>query len=70
MHTNIDIDVQLLASAQRVTGLTSKRAVVHEALSRLVAESERVSLLELEGQIVFAPNYDYKSLRQTDDASR
>lgn len=70
MHINLNIDDELLAAAQRATGLKSKRAVVNEALRRLVAEQERVNLLELEGQFQFAPDYDYKALRQDDQLHR
>ena len=36
MRTNIDIDESLLREALAITGLATKRAVVEEALRRLV----------------------------------
>ncbi len=63
MHTNLNLDDDLMARAQRATGLKTKRDIVHEALRQLVAAHERVSLLELDGQIQFAPGYDHKALR-------
>ena len=36
MRTNIDIDDTLLREAMAITGLSTKRAVVEEALRRLV----------------------------------
>ena len=46
MRTNIDIDDGLLASAMSVTGLTSKKATVEEALRRLVNRHERMKALQ------------------------
>lgn len=36
MRTNIDIDDELMAAAQKVSGLTTKRATVEEALRLLI----------------------------------
>lgn len=36
MRTNIEIDDELLAAAMKVTGLTTKKATVEEALRQLV----------------------------------
>ena len=40
MRTNIVIDDQLLADAQRITGLKTKKAVVEEALKLMVRMRE------------------------------
>lgn len=63
MRTNIVLDDELLAEATQVSGLKTKKHVVHEALRFYVAAKKRKSLLELEGKIQFAPGYDYKALR-------
>jgi Arc/MetJ family transcription regulator len=63
MRTNIVLDDDLLAEAIRVTGLKTKKDVVHEGLRLLVATKKRKSLLDLKGKIELAPGYDYKSLR-------
>jgi Arc/MetJ family transcription regulator len=63
MRTNIVLDDDLLAEAIRVTGLKTKKDVVHEGLRLLVATKKRKSLLDLKGKIELAPRYDYKSLR-------
>ncbi|HEX3553873.1 MAG TPA: type II toxin-antitoxin system VapB family antitoxin [Thermoanaerobaculia bacterium] len=63
MRTNIVLDDDLLSEAIRVTGIKTKKDVVHEALRLLVATKKRKSLLDLKGKIEFAPGYDYKSLR-------
>jgi Arc/MetJ family transcription regulator len=41
MRTNIDIDDDLIAEAMATTGLTTKKAVVEEALRRLVQRHHR-----------------------------
>ena len=64
MRTNIVLDDRLVAEAQRLTGITTKRALVDEALRVLIATRSRRSLLELEGKIRFAEGYDYKALRE------
>ena len=64
MRTNIVLDDRLVAEAQRLTGITTKRALVDEALRVLIATRRRRSLLELEGKIRFAEGYDHKALRE------
>ena len=46
MRTNIDIDDELLKRAADVTGLRTKKAVVDEALRRLVHCSRQVEALK------------------------
>jgi Arc/MetJ family transcription regulator len=41
MHTNIDIDDDLIAKAMVATGLTTTKATVEEALRRLVRHQDR-----------------------------
>lgn len=64
MRTNIMLDEKLLAEAKRLTGISTKRALVDEALRVLIATRKRRSLLELEGKIRFTEGYDYKALRE------
>lgn len=64
MRTNIVLDNELLQEALRVTGLRTKRAVVHEALRTLVRVRTRRNLLDLRGKIRFAEGYDHKKLRE------
>jgi Arc/MetJ family transcription regulator len=49
MRTNIDIDEKLVTEAMRRTGLKTKRAVVHEALQRLVQIERQHDVRELRG---------------------
>lgn len=50
MRTNIDIDDKLVAAAMKVTGKTTKKATVEEALRRVVrAERQRQAIENLAG---------------------
>lgn len=46
MRTNIDIDEELLGEAMELSGLTTKKAVVEEALKAIVAERRRRKALD------------------------
>lgn len=63
MRTNIDLDEQLIAEAQRLTGIATKKGVVQEALRVLIEARRRRDLSELAGKIRFAPGYDHKKHR-------
>lgn len=64
MRTNIVLDDDLMAEATRLTGIKTKKDLVHEALRVLIATRKRKSLLDLQGKIEFAPGYDHKALRE------
>jgi Arc/MetJ family transcription regulator len=64
MRTNIVLDDELMAEATRLTGIKTKKDLVHEALRVLIATRKRKSLLDLQGKIEFAPGYDHKALRE------
>lgn len=64
MRTNIELDDDLVEEARRLTGISTKRALVEEALKTLIASRSRRSLLDLEGRIAFAEEYDYRDLRK------
>ncbi len=50
MRTNIDLDDTLLSAAMAVTGLRTKKAVVEEALRRIVrAEEQKRAIRDLHG---------------------
>ncbi len=63
MRTNIVLDDELIAEAAQLTGIKTKKDLVHEALRTLIRVRKRKSLLELQGKIGFAPAYDHKELR-------
>jgi len=64
MRTNIVLDDELVAEAMRLSGLTTRRAVVHEALETLVRLKKRKRLSDLKGKVRFADGYDYRKLRK------
>ncbi len=64
MRTNIVLDDELVEEAAKLTGITTKRELVDEALRVLIQVRRRRSLLDLEGKIDFAPGYDHKRLRE------
>jgi Arc/MetJ family transcription regulator len=49
MRTNIDIDDELMAEAMRLTGLPTKKAVVEEALRRVIRLQKQKGILTLRG---------------------
>lgn len=64
MRTNIVLDEELVAEAMRLSGLKTRRAVVHEALEVLVRLKKRKRLSDLKGKVVFADGYDHRKLRK------
>jgi len=62
-RTNIVLDDDLIAEATRLTGIRTRRALVHEALRVLIEQKRRRPLAELRGKIKFAPGYDHKAAR-------
>ncbi len=66
MRTNIDIDDELMAEAARLTGIKTKKELVHQALKILIESKKRRSLLELVGKVELDPDYDYKAAREAD----
>lgn len=66
MRTTIVLDDDLMAEALRLSGIKTKKELVREALRVFIASKKRKNLLDLRGQIEFAPDYDYKALRSRD----
>jgi Arc/MetJ family transcription regulator len=63
MRTNILIDDALMKEALTVSGLKTKRDIVHKALEEFVWNLKKKDLRKLRGRVRFAPDYDYKRLR-------
>jgi Arc/MetJ family transcription regulator len=63
MRTNIVLDDDLIEEAARLSGIRTKKDLVHEALRVFIAAKKRKSLLDLAGKIELAPGYDYKAVR-------
>jgi Arc/MetJ family transcription regulator len=53
MRTNIDLDDQVLAEAQRLTGAATKRETVDIALRELVARRRQREVLALRGRFAW-----------------
>ena len=51
MRTNIEIDDDLMAEAQRLAGTTTKRETVELALRELVGRHKQVGILKLKGRV-------------------
>ena len=58
VRTNIDIDDDLLAEAQRIAGTKTKRATVEYALRELVRRKDRQAVLRLHGKVDWAGDLD------------
>ncbi|GBE92566.1 type II toxin-antitoxin system VapB family antitoxin [Nostoc cycadae] len=69
MQITINLDESLLNEALQLTNLTTQEELVNFALQELVrsrSESQRKkNLLDLAGQIQFAPDFDYKAMQET-----
>ena len=65
MRTNIDLDERLVKKAMKLSRISTKKNVVHQALLRYVESLQRLNISDLRGKILFTENYDYKSLRDS-----
>lgn len=63
MRTNVDIDDKLIQEAFRLTGLKTKKEIIHKALEEFIQNRKRLDLKEIKGKIKFARGYDYKKMR-------
>ena len=64
MRTNLVLDDAIVGEAFRLTGIKTKRELVHQALLVLIERQKKRSLLELKGKIAFADGYDHRTLRE------
>ena len=69
MRTNIVLDDALVEEAFSLTGIRTKRELVHVALSELVQKRRKKNLFELAGKIKLAPGFDHKELRRLRDST-
>ena len=51
MRTNIVLDDKLIERAQQLTGIKTKREVVHEALRLLILLNEQAEIRKLRGKL-------------------
>jgi len=64
MRTNIVIDDRLMAEAQKVSKIKTKRELVETALREFITNRRRRDLRDLRGKISFREDYDYKEMRR------
>lgn len=57
------IDDALMKEALTLTGMKTKRDVVHKALEEFVQNLKKRDLREIRGKIRFAAGYDYNKMR-------
>jgi Arc/MetJ family transcription regulator len=69
MQITLNLDEALLNEAFELTNLTNQEELVKLALQELVRSRRKKNLLDLAGQIQFAPDFDYKALRETRHAA-
>jgi Arc/MetJ family transcription regulator len=62
-RTNVDIDDRLIRRARRLTGLKTKKAVIHRALETLVRTEDRKGILRYYGSGVWQG--DLKKMRRS-----
>ena len=65
MRTNIVLDDDLVQEAFALTGVRTKRELVHMALKELVRRHRKRDLAELAGKIRLRDDFDHKAMRQT-----
>jgi len=63
MRTNIVLDEELVREAFVLTGVRTKRELVHIALRELVENRRKKDLLDLVGKIRLRADFDHKKLR-------
>ena len=56
MRTNIVLDDKLIERAQKLTGIKTKREVVHEALRTLILLREQSEIRSLRGKLKWEGN--------------
>lgn len=66
MRTNIVLDDKLIERAQKITGIRTKREVVHEALRTLILLNEQGEIRNLRGKLKWEGNLnEQRSARVT-----
>ena len=69
MQITLNLNESLLNEAFQLTDLTTQDEVIKLALQELVRSRRKKNLLDLAGQIQFAPDFDHKALRETRHAA-
>ncbi len=64
MATNLAIDDRLLSKALHISGFSTKRETVNEALREFIQRRQRVDLVTLFGTVSYDPKYSYRRDRR------
>ena len=64
MRTNIVLDEDLVREALEITGVRTKKEVVHLALQELVRSRRKKNLADLAGRIRLRKGFDHKAMRK------
>jgi len=64
MATNLAINEQLLAEAQKVGQHNTKKSTVNAALEEYIKRRREQEIINLFGKIEYDPDYDYKQARE------
>ena len=67
MRTNIVLDDKLIERAKKLTGIKTKRGVVHEALRTLILMREQTEVRNLRGQLNWEGNLDEQRQARLED---
>ncbi len=67
MRTHIVLNDDLITEAMQLAKVKTKREAVDIALRRFVASHKQRRILELVGQELISPDYDYKAARMGDE---
>ena len=67
MRTNIVLDEELVDEAFALTGIRTKRELVHEALSEMVQKRRKKDLLDLAGKVKLRSDFCHKEMRRLRD---
>ncbi len=65
MQITLNLDEALISEALQLTHLITQDELITLALQELVRSRRKKNLLDLAGQIQFAPDFDHKALRET-----
>ena len=64
MRTNVVLDDELIREAFSLTGIRTKRELIHTALQELIRKRTKKDLLDLAGMIQLQDDFDHKKLRE------
>jgi hypothetical protein len=63
MATNLAINEELLNTAYKIGGYSTKKETVNTALEEFIERRKSEELIQLFGKIEYHPSYNYKKMR-------